>query len=98
MMKALRRIIRNVGLGMARVLGTKLVDVETGRSLGRAFIIPWRGKIHIIGLGKPVRPVFVPQKRITYWKQALGFALHPPPDFPREIEEEPAGRSDRINS
>ena len=92
----IRRLIRGAGLAIAHAIGTRLVDLQTGRPLGRALVIPWRGKIHIIGLGKPVRPVFLPQKRITYWKQDLGFTLHPPPDFPHETEEEPA-RGDLIN-
>jgi hypothetical protein len=84
MIEPLRRFIRGAGLAIAHAIGTRLVDFQTGRPLGRALVIPWRGKIHIIGLGKPVRPVFLPQKRITYWKQDLAFTLHPPPDFPSE--------------
>jgi hypothetical protein len=91
MIERLRRLIRGAGLAIAHAIGTRLVDFQTGRPLGRALVIAWRGKIHIIGLSKPVRPAFLPQKRITYWKQDLGFTLHPPPDFPRETGE-PARR------
>ncbi len=76
--------VRSVVLALARSIGSKIVDAETGRVLGRAFLIPWRGKIAVIGLDAEVRPVFLPQKRLTYWKQELGFALHQPPDFPHE--------------
>ncbi len=78
----MRLFIRAVGLALARTLGAQVRDHESGRVLGRAFVIPWRGKIHVIGLEKAVRPFFRPQQRLTYWKQEIVFAVHPPPDFP----------------
>ncbi len=71
---------------LARLLGSKLVDTENGRVIGRALLLPWRGRILVLGLSpsQPVRPVFLAQRRLTYWKQELGFTTHPPPDFPRE--------------
>ncbi|CAN5377597.1 hypothetical protein BH20VER3_BH20VER3_02680 [soil metagenome] len=83
-----KNLIRRVGLGIVHTVGTRLVDSETGLSLGKALVIPWRGQIYIIGLNKPVRPMFATQKRITYWKQELGFTLHPPPDFPHVSDDE----------
>ena len=71
-----------MGLALARRLGTKIIDQRTGESLGRAFVFAWRGRIHVIGLHVAVRPTFLPQQRVTYWKQELGFTTHPPPDFP----------------
>ena len=87
----MRRLIRSLTLMVARIVGTRIVDCTTGRYLGKALVIPWRGKIHIIGLKQTVRPVFLPQKRLTYWKQELGFTIHIPPDFPRETGKETAG-------
>ena len=52
----MRKFIRAVGLSLARIFGTRVIDVETGRQLDRALLIPWRGKIHVIGLKKNVRP------------------------------------------
>ncbi len=78
----MKMLIRSLGLSIARSVGTKINDFESGKSLGRALIIPWRGKIHVIGLKVAVRPMFQPQKRLTYWKQEIAFAEHPPPDFP----------------
>lgn len=78
----MRQLFRAVGLFFARVFGTRLVDFQTGRDLGKAFVIGWRGKIHVIGLEQAVRAVFLPQKRLTYWKQEIGFTTHPPPDYP----------------
>jgi hypothetical protein len=79
----MRKIIRAIGLKIAHMIGTRITDYRSGRSFGRALIIPWRGKIHVIGLQAAVRPMFQPQKRLTYWKQEIVFTEHPPPDFPR---------------
>ena len=77
-----KNFLRSIGLNIARRFGTKLIDAETGKTLGRALIIPWRGKLHVIGLNSTVRVLFLPQTRLTYWKQEIGFTTHPPPDFP----------------
>ena len=79
-----KQAIRELGVAMIGKFGTLISDCETGRPLGRALLIPWRGKIHVIGLGPAVRPMFLPQTRLTYWKQELGFTVHPPVDFPTE--------------
>lgn len=78
--------VRAVGLRFARALGSQIFDASTQRPIGKALLIPWRGRIHVIGLEKAVIPRFLPQKRLTYWKQELGFTVHPPPDFPREVQ------------
>ena len=80
----IRRLIRSLGLKIAHTIGTRITDYHSDRSFGRALIIPWRGKIHVIGLKEPLRPMFQPQKRLTYWKQEIVFTEHPPPDFARE--------------
>ncbi len=82
-MHKLKQVVRDLGLKILRACGSTIIDAETGARLGRAFLFPWRGRIKVIGLDMPVRPVFVPQTRLTYWKQELGFTAHPPPDFPR---------------
>ncbi len=78
----MRRFVRAIGLGLARLFGTTIRDCESGEVLGRALFIPWRGKIKIIGLEKPVRLRFEPQRRLTYWRQEIVFTRHPRPDFP----------------
>ncbi len=80
----MRKLLRSLTLMLARLVGTRITDCTTGQYLGKALVIFWWGKIHIIGLEKSVRPVFLPQKRLTYWKQELGFTVHDPPDFPNE--------------
>ena len=74
--------IRRIGLTIARTIGSRIVDFHSGRELGRALLLVWHGKVHVIGLKVAVRPVFLPQTRLTYWKQEIGFTVHPPPDFP----------------
>jgi hypothetical protein len=82
-MRQFKRFVRDTGLRLLRACGSEIVDAETGAPLGRAFLFTWRGRVKVIGLDTAVRPVFLPQTRLTYWKQDLGFSAHPPPDFPR---------------
>ena len=84
MVKLIRKLIRSVGLSFARLVGTRVTDFNSGRVLGKALIVPWRGKIHVIGLEASVRPQFQPQERLTYWKQEIVFSEHPSPNFPHE--------------
>src|SRR5262249_2769217 len=67
-----------------RVFGSKIHDARTGEILGRALLVPWRGRILFIGNTGAVEPVFLTQERLTYWKQELGFARKSAVDFPRE--------------
>ncbi len=79
----MRMLLRSVGLSVAKIFASDLHDYRNGERIGRALLIPWRGQIHAIGLDVAVRVCWVPQKRLTYWKQEIGFTTHPPPDFPR---------------
>ncbi len=83
----MKSLLRSVVLALTRVFGSRLVDCETGEELGKAILLPWGGKIHVIGLERSVRLAFLPQTRLTYWKQEIGFTVHPPPDFPNETGE-----------
>ena len=83
-LKQIKLKARAVGLYLVRHLGSPVRDARTGQMLGRALFVPFRGKLHVIGLEANVIPVFAPQERLTYWKQDLAFTTHPPPDFPHE--------------
>lgn len=97
-MTRFRKLMRTIGMKLVRRFGARLRDAETGEVLGRVLIVPWRGRIHVIGLEEvTVRPAFLPQQRLTYWKQDLGFTRLPLPDFPREAEQG-QDRSDAHNS
>jgi hypothetical protein len=84
MKRLIVRKVRDLGLAVARLFASDLVDFRTGEKIGRALLLPWRGKIHVIGLEEPVQVAFVPQERLTFWRQEIGFSSHPPPDFPHE--------------
>lgn len=86
----MRKLLRSFVLMIARMLGTRVRDFESGQLLGKALIIPWGGKIHVIGLETAVRPLFQPQTRLTYWKQEIVFTVHPPPDFGVKSEKKSA--------
>jgi hypothetical protein len=79
---SLTKTARVLILKFAHTFGVRLKDQRTGAPLGRVLVIPFRGKLWIIGLSASVRPEFLPQIRTTYWKQDLGFSTHPEPDFP----------------
>lgn len=84
-MTRFRTFMRSIGMKLVHRFGARIRDAETGEVLGRVLIVPWRGRIHVIGLEEvTVRPAFLPQQRLTYWKQDLGFTRLPPPDFPHE--------------
>jgi hypothetical protein len=84
MKRFLIRKLRDAGLAVARLFASDLVDFRTGKKIGRALLLPWRGKIHVIGLEEAAQVAFLPQERLTFWKQEIGFTAHPPPDFPHE--------------
>lgn len=87
----MKQLVRDVGVSLVRRFGMKIRDHQTGRLLGRALVLPWRGRIHIIGFDAAARPEFIPQQRLTYWKQELGFSAHPAVDFEYE---RPDGRTE----
>ena len=69
---------------LARLIGSRIRDAKTGRVLGTAFMLSWRGKLHLLGYtGPPVRPVFLSQSELSYSRQSLGFTQHPEVDFER---------------
>ena len=80
----LRTRLQPLAVRLARWLGSDIVDHRTGQVLGRALLIAFRGKVHVIGSGQNLIPMWVPQERLTYWKQEIVFTAHPPPDFPHE--------------
>lgn len=81
----MKQTARNLVLSLCRWLGSDIRDSTTGEKLGRALLVPWRGRILVIGLETTVVVQFLPQTRLTYWKQEIGFGRGPEaPDFPRK--------------
>lgn len=80
----MKMIFRGIVLRLVAKYGTEVRDYKTGNRLGRAWMFCWNGKVHFIGLTGALVPEFLPQQRLTYWKQELGFTQQPKPDFPHE--------------
>lgn len=87
-MKSYKQVLlRPIALGIIHLLGSDIRDVDTGERIGRALLIPWRGRIFMLGdgmSGYALVPKFRAQTRLTYWKAELGFTGHPIPDYPHE--------------
>lgn len=79
-MRSLGSILRRV----AGLVGSTIKDVETGEILGKAIVLVWKGRVHLIGYtgSVPLRPVAVPSRDIAYWRLTLGFAAPREPDYP----------------
>ena len=85
----MRALLRQLGVFLIRKLGSPIRDEATGELLGRALMVVWRGRIHVIGFtgACPLKPMFCPQEKIHYWRQAVGFTRPETPDFPRHPSE-----------
>lgn len=84
MKERFRRAFLRVFDALIRRCGSPLRDHRTGELLGHGLLIPWRGKILVLGLRERVRPDFLPAPDIRYRLQWLGFVRPGPSDFPRE--------------
>lgn len=75
---------RNVADFLARRFGSSIQDERTGKVLGKALLVPWGGRVWLMGLHRPyVRAVFVKESRVRYARHWMGFSTHAPVDFPR---------------
>ena len=79
----MKRALQTILLKFCRTFGTKVYDAQSGEMLGRCMMISWKGRMHIIGAESHWVPVPLPQKRMTYWKQEIGFTCHPTETPPR---------------
>lgn len=84
-MKHTGRFIR----ALASRFGTELRDEETGCLLGKAFLVPWRGRFLVVGYTGlvPLRPVVRRDPHLHYWKLTVGFTGPREPDFSRESRQ-----------
>jgi hypothetical protein len=79
----LKQTIRRVVLRLIAFISKDINDCFTGETLGRGFLLAWGRSFWLIGYsGRPLIPRFLPQRRLTIWRQVMGFTTHPPPDFP----------------
>jgi hypothetical protein len=84
MLKQLKQALRDIGVGFFRLIGSEIRDCRTGKPLGRGLIFYWGGRVHLLGCDCAVVPLPIAQKRLTYWKQLIGFTAHPEVDFPKQ--------------
>lgn len=64
-------------------MGSTIRDAYTGKKICRGLVCAWEGSVHVIGADAALIPVPMMQKRMTYWRQFIGFTTHPPVDFGR---------------
>jgi len=71
---------------LASLCGSAIRDEDTGEFLGKAFLVPWRGRIYLVGYtgSVPLRPTAQARRAVTYWKTSVGFCSASRPDFPRQ--------------
>ena len=83
--RKLKLSLRKMLLSAADFFASDIRDCVTGDSLGRGLVLGWGGHPWVIGHEglPPLIPIFLPQQRLTYWKQSIGFTTHQRPDFPR---------------
>lgn len=80
----MKNLIHRLGLKLICLFSTEIRDCTNGKRLGRGLVVGWGGSASVLGYkGRPLIPVFPPQKRLSFWKQRFGFTCHPDPDFPR---------------
>ena len=84
-LRSVKLHLRNAFLHLLDLLSSEIFELEDGRPLGRALLLGRGDGFRIIGHEglPPLIPRFIPQKRLTYWKQSVGFTTPPAPDFPR---------------
>lgn len=78
----MHRALKKILLWIASRLGAEIVDVRTGKSLGKALCLAGPRGIRMIGLPHAVRMVFLPEDTTRYTNHRVGFATHPEPDYP----------------
>jgi N-acetylglucosaminyldiphosphoundecaprenol N-acetyl-beta-D-mannosaminyltransferase len=88
--KSCKLVLRHYGLKVIDLFSSDILDCMTGEKLGRGLVIGWGQSPLVLGHPglPPLIPKFLPQRRLTYWKQRVGFTTHPAPDY-RRLESLP---------
>jgi hypothetical protein len=82
----MKNLLRRVGLVFVQIFGSDIRDQDDGTVLGRALVVAFGGRVHLIGYnGLPLRPVSVAQNRLKYWRITIGFKKAEVPDYPNEV-------------
>jgi hypothetical protein len=82
----MKKLLRRIGLVAVQLCGTDIRDIDDGAVLGRALVLAFGGRVHLIGYnGLALRPVSVAQNRVKYWRITIGFKKAEVPDYPNEV-------------
>lgn len=85
-MLAMKKPLRRIGLVVVRLFGSDIHDLDDGAVLGRALVVAFGGRVHLVGYnGLPLRPASVAQNRVKYWRITIGFKKAEVPDYPNEV-------------
>lgn len=80
----MKMLIRSIGMRLVALFSREIRDCHSGKVLGRGFLFSFGCRIFLIGYaGRPLIPRFLSQKRLTIWRQEIGFTTYPAPDFER---------------
>jgi len=80
----MKNLIRKAFLNVIALVAREIRDCDTGRTIGRGLLVAFGRRIFLIGYsGRPLLPKFLSQKRLTIWRQEIGFTTYPTPDFNR---------------
>lgn len=79
----LRNLCKSMLRRLVSLFGMKIHDQRTGKFLGKAFLLPWRGKVHVLGLQNPVCVAPLPQQTLNYSIQEIGFSEMEEPEIQR---------------
>ncbi len=89
--------IKQLAYRLVDFFAPPVVDQRTGKTLGKAFLIPRTNRSLLAGLHAPyVRPVFLPENRVKYGRHRIGFATHEPVDFRRIRPADPTARTPKV--
>ncbi|MBK1832292.1 hypothetical protein JIN77_16255 [Verrucomicrobiaceae bacterium R5-34] len=80
----MKKWISHLGWAISSRIAPEIVDVKTGEVLGRAFVLAFGTRAIVLGYRgrKPLVPVFLPEKKLRYWKLRIGFTTAEEPDYP----------------
>jgi len=78
-----RKWISKVGWSVSEKIAPKIIDAKSGELLGRAVIVAFGTRAFVIGYRgrKPLVPIFLPEKKLKYWKLRIGFTAAKEPDY-----------------
>ena len=93
----MRKSFRKILLWLAGLFSRPIRDERTGEPVGRALILSSLFGHRLIGELRPyVRPVFLPDKRVSYWWSRIGFASWSAVDYPRLAPHKTPPKKGRI--